>query len=107
MEGQSNSSDSDDSSNDSTPPTQFSMKMQRFPNRKINSRSVNFAHNDIINSDDDDDSSFTRSSMASDYVYHKTVEEKKKWDCAVTNVEEAGSASELHMGKKIKIFSIK
>ena len=103
MEGQS-SSDSD-SSNDSTPPSQFSMKMQRFPNRKINSRSVNFANNDIFNDDDDD--SFTRSSMASDYVYHKTVEEKKKWDCAVTNVEEAGSASELHMGKKIKIFSIK
>ena len=97
MEGQS-SSDSD-SSNDSTPPSQFSMKMQRFPNRKINSRSVNFANSDIFNDDDDD--SFTRSSMASDYVYHKTVEEKKKWDCAVTNVEEAGSASELHMGKKI------
>ena len=93
MEGQSSS----DSSNDSTPPSQFSMKMQRFPNRKINSRSVNFANNDIFNDDD----SFTRSSMASDYVYHKTVEEKKKWDCAVTNVEEAGSASELHMGKKI------
>ena len=60
---------------------------------------MNFANNDIFNDDDDD--SFTRSSMASDYVYHKTVEEKKKWDCAVTNVEEAGSASELHMGKKM------
>ena len=97
MEGES-SSDSD-SSNDFSKSPQFRMKMQKFPNRKINSRSVNFAHNDIIN-DDDDYSSNTRSSMASDYVYHKTVEEKKKWDCAVTNLEEAGSASEKHMGKK-------
>ena len=100
MEVRSNSSsslDSSDFSNDDSIPPHFPMKMQRFPNRKINSRSVNFANNDIFNDDD----SFTRSSMASDYVYHKTVEEKKKWDCAVTNVEEAGSASELHMGKKI------
>ena len=90
MEGRSSSSSSLDSS-DFSPP-QFSMKMHR---------KVNFANNNDKINNDESSSSITRSSMASDYVYHKTVEEKKKWDCAVTNVEEAGSASELHMGKKI------
>ena len=35
--------------------------------------------------------------MASDYVYHKKVEEKKNWDKFVSTLEEAGSASEQHI----------
>ena len=37
-----------------------------------------------------------RSSLASDYVYLRQVEEKKNWDKFVQTAPEAGSASEKH-----------
>ena len=47
--------------------------------------------------DSSEDEGFDRtSSNASDYVYHRQVEEKKKWDKFSTTVESDISASEQH-----------
>ena len=56
-------------------------------------------HNQTFDSSEDDFSSgdeTDRSSLASDYVYVRQVEEKKKWDAFVQTAPEAGSASEKH-----------
>ena len=55
--------------------------------------------NQAFDSSEDDFSSgdeADRSSIASDYIYVRHVEEKKKWDAFVQTAPEAGSASEKH-----------